>query len=314
MTTAKPWAAALDSLPSTPHLIPSFFFSHGSPVLAMPSSNGNSTSGPRSGLMSYQGADGPLASFLKDFGPALLKKYQPKGIVVFITDYGAENPLLMDYYGFQPELYQLKFKSRGDKTLANRVVDLFKEAGLPARTTSTLEPRGEDGRGYSGPGLDHGVFVPFRIMFGEEFTDVPIVQASINSNMKPEDNWKIGAAVQKLRQEGILVLSGGLVIHNLRDFSSFSPDTASAAHKSFDEAIHKAISTADSSERQKALYNLVKHPGFRAAHPREDHFVPLYVAAGAGSGDPASGIPKGDVKTLVDLYGIPTFAFGVVAD
>lgn len=83
MTTAKPWASVLDSLPSTPHLIPSFFFSHGSPVLAMPSSNGNATSGPRSGLMSYQGADGPLASFLKDFGPALLKKYQPKGIVVF---------------------------------------------------------------------------------------------------------------------------------------------------------------------------------------------------------------------------------------
>lgn len=44
-----------------------------------------------------------------------------------MTDYGDENPLLMDYYGFQPELYKLKFKSRGDSTLSQRVVQLYKE-------------------------------------------------------------------------------------------------------------------------------------------------------------------------------------------
>jgi len=56
-------------------------------------------------------------------------------------------------------------------------------------------------------------------------------------------------------------------------------------------------------ERKHALFNLTKHPGFRASHPREDHFVPLYVALGAGDG--------GAVKTLMDNYGIPTFAFGL---
>ena len=45
-----------------------------------------------------------------------------------MTDYGDENPLLMDYYGFQPSLYQLKFKSRGDSALSQRVVELFKKA------------------------------------------------------------------------------------------------------------------------------------------------------------------------------------------
>ena len=105
------------------------------------------------------GPTGPLAAFLEDFGPALLKKYKPKGIVVFsahwessgerlgmssmsprsplielclttahpVTDYGDENPLLYDYYGFQPALYQLKFKSRGDSALSQRVVHLYKE-------------------------------------------------------------------------------------------------------------------------------------------------------------------------------------------
>lgn len=51
------------------------------------------------------------------------------------------------------------------------------------------------------------------------------------------------------------------------------------------------------------MVNLTKHPGFRASHPREEHFVPLYVAAGAGEG--------GNVRVVTSLYGAPTFAFGV---
>lgn len=63
------------------------------------------------------------------------------------------------------------------------------------------------------------------------------------------------------------------------------------------EPIHQA------EERKQALFALPKHPGFRASQPREDHFVPLYVAGGAGEG--------GEVKTIVDLYGLASFAFGI---
>lgn len=122
----------------------------------------------------------------------------------------------MDYYGFPPELYQLKFKSRGDSALSQRIVDLYQnerhslfckscthqlssQAGQKARTTTVLESRGQDGRGFSGPGLDHGVFVPFRIMFGEEFTEIPVVQVSIDSSLDPAKNWELGKAVADLR-------------------------------------------------------------------------------------------------------------------
>ncbi len=47
-----------------------------------------------------------------------------------VTDYGGENPLLYDYYGFQPALYKLKFKSRGDSGISQRVVELFKEVSI----------------------------------------------------------------------------------------------------------------------------------------------------------------------------------------
>jgi 4,5-DOPA dioxygenase extradiol len=102
-------------------------------------------------------------------------------------------------------------------------------------------------------------------MFGEEFTEIPIVQVSIDASLNPEKNWEIGKAVAALRyaaylilcpvnesdclrrQEGILILSGGLAAHNLRDRRSFSPDTATELHRAFDKALHEAIQIPDAS-------------------------------------------------------------------
>ncbi|KAJ3992298.1 Extradiol ring-cleavage dioxygenase, class III enzyme, subunit B [Lentinula boryana] len=326
------WRAALESLPSTPQKIPAFFFAHGSPALALAQMPARLRASGRSDFEQYQGPNGPLANFLRDFGPALLRKYSPKAIVVFsahwetlgerlgivilralilhrylnvlviVTDYGEENPLLMDYYGFPQESYELKFQSRGDKQLSEQLVTLYKEAGQLARTTSKLEPRGSDGRGFEGPGLDHGVFVPFRLMFGEELA-LPVVQVSIDSSLSPEANWKLGKVVELLREEKVLVLAGGLPIHNLRDFSSFTPDTAQPIHHSFHKAILDALQVSNAQERKKAMLDLPQHPGFRACNPREEHFVPLYIAAGAAENE--------NVKILNGLYGIPTVAFGV---
>ncbi|KAH8117231.1 Extradiol ring-cleavage dioxygenase, class III enzyme, subunit B [Phellopilus nigrolimitatus] len=309
--TEEEWKAALDALPATPEKIPAFFFGHGSPILQWPDSIADRMR--RGPMGEYCGPDGPLARFLKTFGPTLLDKYKPKGILVFsahwetrgerlVTDYGDNQPLLMDYFGFDPELYELKFVSRGSHDLSLRVVDAFKEAGHLARTVPVSEPRGQDGRGYAGPGLDHGVFVPFRIMFGHEFQDVPIVQASIDASLSPEKNWAVGKAVAKLREEGILILSGGLTVHSFADFEAFAEKTAKPIFKEFDQAISNAV-LQPTPERKSALANLTKHRGFRRAHPREDHFVPLYIAAGAGE--------DGDARVLAGIYGSPTFAFGL---
>ncbi|KAJ3741882.1 Extradiol ring-cleavage dioxygenase, class III enzyme, subunit B [Lentinula detonsa] len=100
----------------------------------------------------------------------------------------------MNYYEFPQESYELKFKSRGDKQLAERLVALYKEV---AQTTSKLE-----WRGFEGPGLDHGVFVPFRLVFGEELA-LPVVQVSIDSSMSPEVNWDLGQVVKVLREENV---------------------------------------------------------------------------------------------------------------
>jgi aromatic ring-opening dioxygenase catalytic subunit (LigB family) len=309
--TQLEWRAALAELPEpvAGKPIPAFYFAHGSPMLASVPEMRN-----RIPQMKPMGPDGPLAHFLRDFGKTLLNKYKPKGIVVFsahwdaegpalITDYGDENPLLYDYYGFDPEMYKLQFISKGNSALSNRVVEVLQKNGQAARTTPKTEARGRDGRGYKGPGFDHGVFIPFRIMFGETFTDVPIIEVSMNSSLDPDDEWALGAAVSDLRNEGLLVLAGGLTIHNLRDFAAFNPDSAGALYHEFDQACLDAVTIADPAERKYALQSLTNHRGFRAAHPHADHFVPLYIAAGAG-GD-------GAVKVLQATYGVHTYAFGL---
>lgn len=317
-STRPEWQAQLDSLPSLDHTggkIPSIFLAHGrksstscsgsrppatktvrSPPFPLPTAS-HATRRPTSAepllihspeaakarggfgpLLETQGPEGDLANFLRDLGPALLAKYNPRAVVVFsahwetpggavVTDYGGSNPLLYDYYGFPPELYDVKFTSRGDGALSRQVVDLFGKAGIKSRLSPAMEPRGEDGRGFSGPGLDHGVFVPFKLMFGDN-APVPIVQVSIDSSLTAKDEWSLGAALEPLRSEGVLIISGGLTVHTFRDFSAFAPSTAKPIIVEWEEAINAATAVEDPVKRRKALEALLVHPGKTAAHHR----------------------------------------------
>lgn len=309
--TQNEWRTALDALPSSPEKIPAFFFGHGSPMLIAREQVTNSP------MPSAMGPEGDLAKFLRDFGPALKAKYKPKGIVVFsahwetigvrhVTDYGDRNPLLMDYFGFEPYYYQQTFESKGNRALAERVVLLYKEAGEEARFSGVRENRGWDGRTSpprQGPGFDHGVFVPFKLMFGDKVDDVPIVQVSIERSGDPEQNWAVGKALSRLREEGILILAGGLTVHNLHDRKQFSEKSASPNVTMFDQAITVAASKSHLDERKQSLFDLMKHGGFAQAHPSAEHFVPLYVAAGAGE--------EGGVQVVSAIYSAPTIAFGI---
>jgi aromatic ring-opening dioxygenase catalytic subunit (LigB family) len=219
---------------------------------------------PRGDLMGdISGPDGLLPQFLRDFGKTLIEKYaffpffqlarltftlaryNPKGIIVFsahwddaellVTDYKPENPLLYDYYGFPEQLYDITYRSRGDSALSKHITETFESHGLTARTTPDTEPRGRDGRRRNRPlvesGLDHGVFLPFKLMFPDTASPdgvfpIPIVEVSMSSTFEPEPQWEIGAAIKELREQGYLILAGGLTVHDFGDFSSFNSDRA----------------------------------------------------------------------------------------
>lgn len=117
-----------------------------------------------------------------------------------------------------------------------------------------------DGLGEASSGFDHGVFIPFRHMFGLE-TDIPIVQVSIDSSFDPEKEWEIGRVLDVLRyvqprnsvtarlidflvcrrSEGILLLSGGLTIHDLGDLTCFHETKSAETYRQFDNAVTQAV-------------------------------------------------------------------------
>ena len=178
----------------------------------------------------------------------------------------AEKPnLLFDYYGFPEHTYRLKYPVYGAPDLAPRVRELLADAGF----TSAV-----DGK----RGLDHGVFVPFLLIYPR--ADVPILQLSLQKSLDPALHLRIGKALAPLRDKGVLIVGSGMSYHNLA--AMFSGRGADAA-ASFDSWLTDAVQ--DPATRDQRLTVWREAPGGRESHPREEHLIPLMVAAGAADGD-----------------------------
>ena len=118
-------------------------------------------------------------------------------------------PLLFDYSGFPEHTYRLTYPVAGSPALAARVRGLLSTAGIPS---------GEDPH----RGLDHGVFVPFKVMYPD--ADVPVVQLSLNRNRDASTHLAMGRALAPLRDEDVLIVGSGMSYHNLREFFVDRPD------------------------------------------------------------------------------------------
>jgi len=182
---------------------------------------------------------------------------------------GARPGMLFDYYGFPPHTYQLSWPAPGSPQLATRVRELLGAAGIGTDEDATC-------------GYDHGVFVPFLLMFPE--ADIPVVQLSLRADLDPAAHVAVGRALAPLRDEGVLIVGSGMSYHNLRRF--WSTDVADVeAARAFDAWLAESVEPADAASREARLVAWADAPGARAAHPRSEHLLPLMVVAGAGGGD-----------------------------
>jgi aromatic ring-opening dioxygenase catalytic subunit (LigB family) len=189
----------------------------------------------------------------------------------FTAGAAASPRLIFDYSGFPVHTYRLTWPAPGDPALAERVASLLKQAGLP----SGLSPD----RGY-----DHGVFVPLKVAF--PLADIPVVTLSLaagsDGGFDPAKHIAAGRALAPLRDEGVLIIGSGMSFHNLRAY--FRPETLEAS-RTFDAWLTRAVeSPAPQRDAQLAAWQSA--PGGRFSHPREEHLVPLFVAAGAGGEAP----------------------------
>jgi len=185
------------------------------------------------------------------------------------TVLAASHPyLLFEYYGFPPHTYQLTYPAPGAPQLAKRVRGLLAEAGFDSDE--------ELDRGY-----DHGIFIPMKVAFPE--ADIPILQLSLQKSLDPALHIAIGKALAPLRAENVLIIGSGLSFHNL---PALGDPRARAPAEAFDRWLTETLCDRPVEERETVLARWEAAPGSRICHPREEHLLPLMVAAGAGTGEP----------------------------
>lgn len=240
--------------------LPALFVSHGAPTLALESS--------------------PTADFLRALGGMLPR---PAAIVLLSAHWEApvptvslhrQPPTIHDFQGFPEPLYRLRYPASGATAVAHQVVDLLTAAGFTPATDT-------------GRGLDHGAWVPLRLMYPE--ADIPVVQLSLASAGADDGgtrrHLRIGEALRPLRDEGVLLLGSGSVTHNLRalDFDDpVAPVLPWVAE--FNDWLALQL---DAGDREALVDYRQQAPYAVRNHPTEEHLLPLLVAAGAAfDGEP----------------------------
>jgi 4,5-DOPA dioxygenase extradiol len=169
-----------------------------------------------------------------------------------------------DFYGFPRPLFDFEYPAIGSPELAGEVAEAVKPGWV--------------GLDQDQWGLDHGTWSVLAHLYPE--ADVPVVQLSINALEPFAYHLELGARLAPLRERGILILSSGNVVHNLRLVEWDRPTAGADWARRFDEAVMVQM-TDDPS----ALPRLAGHPDFARAVPTPDHFIPLLYTAGIAAAE-----------------------------
>lgn len=229
--------------------LPTIFLSHGSPTLALDA--------------------GETGQFWQRLAAELQR---PRAVLCVSAHWmttvpavsRAERPeTIHDFYGFPEPMYAIHYDAVGAPTLADRAAALLQQAGLPV----AIDPA---------RGLDHGAWVPLRLMYPEG--DVPVTQLAVQPRRDARWHVGVGEALTPLRDEGVLIVGSGGATHNLRELRREGGPVPPWA-RAFDDWLTAAVENGD----REALVDWEKAaPEPRRSHPTEEHFLPIFVAMGAG--------------------------------
>lgn len=194
-----------------------------------------------------------------------------------------------DFGGFPRELFAVRYPARGDPALAARVAELL--APLPVRADHTW-------------GLDHGTWSVLCHVFPE--ADVPVVQLSIDETMPAAFHYELGTRLRVLREEGVLILGSGDVVHNLEAYAwGGHPAEPYDWALRFESTVRARLIAGDHA-------TLIDYPTLGKdallSVPTAEHYLPLlYVLGASFAGEqvafPAEGIDGGSVSMLAVRFG-----------
>jgi 4,5-DOPA dioxygenase extradiol len=229
---------------------PTVFVSHGTPMLAH-------------GEDRYQ-------ETLAQFAASMPK---PKAII-FVSAHSVssnqvhvlkteKNTIQYDFSGFPKELYQIQYSCPGDPALADQIIQNLNTAGFQA-VPDVYAP------------LDHGIWIPLRNLYPKG--DVPVVRLSLPLDLEPAKILKMGHALAKLREEGIMVIASGGAVHNLGELKWAEKNSKGQDYANqYEEFLVLALQNKD----VEAILHSEELPFFQKAHPTPEHFLPIIFAVGA---------------------------------
>ncbi len=176
-------------------------------------------------------------------------------------------PLVYDFGGFAERYYRMTYETPDASWLARRV----------AATMPSTEPVHQ----HADRGLDHGAWVPLRIMYPE--ADVPVLQMSLPTH-DPARLLALGERLRGLRDEGVLIIGSGFLTHGLPFLKEFRIDASAPGwSREFDAWAGEALARGDVDTLADFRH---RAPGMPYAHPTVEHYSPLFVTLGAAT-DPA---------------------------
>ena len=273
---------------STNAPLPALYISHGSPITPLE---------PRE-----------AGAYMQALGPAIDRAFgRPKAVLAVsahtlarrhVLLAGARHEAVYDFGGFPDALYRLRYDAPGAPALAPRVAALMADAGL---TVQSLDAGG----------LDHGIWTPMRYLYPD--ADVPVLPLSFSPHDSPDALMALGRALAPLAAEGVLIVGSGSLTHNLRLIygPGGAPDVA--APETVETAAFRRWVAERAAARDWAALRDYRRQAPHAAHmhPTDEHWLPFYVAAGAGGED---AVPRRLHASLT--YGVlamDLYAFGPAA-
>lgn len=181
------------------------------------------------------------------------------------------NNLLYDFYGFEKELYEIKYPIKSDENYTKELLEVLKDLNIAIDISRKT--------------FDHGVWTPLYMMYEE--LDVPVIQISLPMNYSALQLINLGEKLQKIRNEALIITSGSLT-HNLYNVSFNENESPDITVKRFEDEISHILKNGETEK----LINFRNIENFSNMHPTYEHFIPLLVAY--GSSIDKIGIPFND--------------------
>lgn len=232
-------------------MMPSLFIAHGAPLLAIENNE--------------------YTSFLNQLGQSLPR---PKAIILFSAHWESkvqqvsrvdQYSTIYDFGGFDQALFAIQYPACGDQQVAEEIEDLFTTSGVSFKSDTTR-------------GLDHGAWVVLRMLYPN--ADIPVISMSVNPNLTPEEQYKIGKALSELREKDVLIIASGGTVHNLRALKWADNGEVDSWALEFDDWLARNLENWDLPSLFH--YGSLAPQASLAVPPfGNEHFIPIFYAMGA---------------------------------